>query len=84
MLPCGLLISLCTLRVCRCLKHATLDTGRWLALARQGLSPCKKCQAYLGARVLRLQVPTLQRWNPVRDAPASSLIGSTRYSSARA
>ncbi len=30
--------------------HATLDTGDWLGLTRQGLSPCKKCQALPGAR----------------------------------
>lgn len=29
--------------------HATLDTGGWLDLARQGLSPCKKRQASLAA-----------------------------------
>ena len=28
---------------------ARLDTGGWLALTRQGLSPCKRRQAYLGA-----------------------------------
>jgi len=30
-------------------NHATLNTGGWLNLARQGLSPCKKHQASLGA-----------------------------------
>ncbi len=29
---------------------ARLDTGGWLALTRQGLSPCKRRQACLGAR----------------------------------
>ena len=33
---------------------ATLDTGGWLALPRQGLSPCKAHQASLGALTLRL------------------------------
>jgi len=28
---------------------ATLDTGGWLALSRQGLAPCKMHQASLGA-----------------------------------
>jgi hypothetical protein len=28
---------------------ARLDTGGWRALPRQGLSPCKRRQAYLGA-----------------------------------
>jgi len=31
---------------------ARLDTGGWLALTRQGLSPCKRRQACLGARTL--------------------------------
>lgn len=31
---------------------ATLNTGDWLGLARQGLSPCKMHQAYLGALTL--------------------------------
>lgn len=30
-------------------RDATLDTGGWLALTRQGLSPCKAHQASLGA-----------------------------------
>jgi hypothetical protein len=33
---------------------ARLDTGGWLPLTRQGLSPCKRRQAFLGARTLRL------------------------------
>ena len=33
---------------------ARLDTGGWLALTRQGLSPCKRRQACLGATTLRL------------------------------
>lgn len=33
---------------------ARLDTGGWLALTRQGLSPCKRRQAYLGAITLGL------------------------------
>jgi hypothetical protein len=32
--------------------HATLDTGGWLVLARQGLSPCKMRQASLAAPTL--------------------------------
>ena len=31
---------------------ARLDTGGWLPLTRQGLSPCKRRQAYLGAITL--------------------------------
>jgi len=33
---------------------ARLATGGWLPLPRQGLSPCKRRQAYLGAITLRL------------------------------
>jgi hypothetical protein len=33
---------------------ATLDTGGWLALTRQGLSPCKIRQASLGAITMKL------------------------------
>jgi hypothetical protein len=34
---------------------ARLDTGGWLALTRQGLSPCKIRQAFLGATTLHAQ-----------------------------
>jgi len=34
---------------------ATLDTGGWLTLTRQGLSPCKMHQASLGARTVKLR-----------------------------
>ncbi len=53
--PYGLQDSLCTLRLV-CSQHfscsaadATLDTGGWLDLTGQGLSPCKVHQASLGA-----------------------------------
>jgi hypothetical protein len=36
-------------RLQRSAGHATLDTGGWLDLARQGLSPCKMRQASLAA-----------------------------------
>ncbi len=53
-LPYGLQSSLCTLRLLRSANDtsyivATLDTSGWLSLTRQGLSPCKKRQAALGA-----------------------------------
>jgi len=56
-LPCGLCGSLCTLQLVRSGSHpssptATLGTGGWLGLTRQGLSPCKKRQASLGALTL--------------------------------
>ena len=39
-----------------------LDTGGWLALARQGLAPCKKCRALFGARTFKLRgAPLLAR-----------------------
>jgi hypothetical protein len=54
--PCGLCIALSTLHLfCSQLKKnrsatgARLDTGGWLDLTRQGLSPCKVHQAALGA-----------------------------------
>jgi len=52
--PCGLHDSLCTLyagrsTVCLSLPHTTLNTDGWLNLIRQGLTPCKKNQALLGA-----------------------------------
>jgi hypothetical protein len=34
---------------CDSAMDARLDTGGWLALTRQGLSPCKRRQAFLGA-----------------------------------
>ena len=34
---------------------ARLDTGGWLALTRQGLTPCKRRQACLGAITLRVR-----------------------------
>ena len=56
-LPYGLHGSLCTLQVFRSVRRyrlssygpATLGTGGWLDLTRQGLTPCKKRQACLGA-----------------------------------
>ena len=51
--PCGLQDTLSTLRPsCSPCLHdsamdARLDTGGWLALPRQGLSPCKRRQAFL-------------------------------------
>lgn len=51
--PCGLQDSLSTLRpFCSpCLHGSAMDarlaTGGWLALTRQGLSPCKRRQAFL-------------------------------------
>jgi hypothetical protein len=58
--PYGLQDTLSTLRPsCSPCPHgsamdARLATGGWLALTRQGLAPCKRCQAFLGARTLAL------------------------------
>lgn len=45
--------------------HATLGTGGWLNLTRQGLAPCKKHQALPGAPKLEsqddMQISTLRR-----------------------
>jgi len=52
-LPCGLRGALCTLHPCRSVctsfTGATLGRSGWLDLAPQGLAPCKKRQASLGA-----------------------------------
>ena len=53
--PCGLQDTLSTLRpsCSPCLHGSAMDarlaTGGWLALTRQGLAPCKRRQAFLGA-----------------------------------
>jgi len=53
--PYGLQDSLSTLRpsCSPCLHGSAMDarraTGGWLTLTRQGLSPCKRRQAFLGA-----------------------------------
>ncbi len=39
----------------RSASRARLDTGGWLALARQGLSPCKKVLAEIGADLSRFK-----------------------------
>jgi hypothetical protein len=55
-LPCGLRGALCTLHLVRSvftsLPGATLGRSGWLDLAPQGLPPCKKPQASLGALTL--------------------------------
>jgi hypothetical protein len=59
--PYGLQDSLSTLRpscsppFSDSATDARLDTGGWLALTRQGLSPCKKRRAYLGAITCKLR-----------------------------
>ena len=65
-LPCGLCGSLCTLQLVRSGSQpssptATLGTGGWLGLTRQGLSPCKKRQASLGALTPRFSCALIQR-----------------------
>ena len=57
-LPCGLRGALCTLHPCRsvCTSFTSATRGRsgWLDLTPQGLAPCKKRQASLGALTLAL------------------------------
>lgn len=60
--PCGLQDSLCTLHLFCSPRNtrnsatgATLNTGGWLTLSRQGLAPCKMHQASLGALIAGLQ-----------------------------
>src|SRR5262252_4909072 len=54
---------------------ARLDTGGWLALTRQGLSPCKRRQAYLGAITLAVSRRAL---NDVLEPQAAiGAVGST-------
>lgn len=47
--PYGLVHSLCTLQSRVTLSTATLDSGGWLSLTTPGLTPRKKCRAFLGA-----------------------------------
>ena len=59
-LSCGLRVSLCTLQLtCSVFTSsvavATLGRSGWLILTPQGLSPCKKRQASLGAPAIRFQ-----------------------------
>ena len=51
-------------RLQRSARHATLNTGGWLDLARQGLSPCKKRQASLVAltQILTGVLPVYNLW----------------------
>ena len=44
---------------------ARLDTGGWLALTRQGLAPCKRRQAFLGAITLGVR----RGWKPSPARP---------------
>ena len=79
-LPYGLQSSLCTLRLCRSaftsFINATLGTSGWLNLTRQGLPPCKKRQAALGAhrgRDIRFRMPPTQIPACGTTAPGSSV-----------
>jgi hypothetical protein len=47
---------------------ATLDTGGWLGLTRQGLAPCKKRQASLGALTPRISGKQPRRQETTRSA----------------
>ena len=65
-LPCGLRGSLCTLHLCRSASTsfigATLGRSGWLDRTPQGLAPCTKRQASLGALTLGFS----RRWKGER------------------
>ena len=68
-LSCGLHVSLCTLQLtCSGLPSsvavATLGSSGWLILTPQGLSPCKKRQASLGALTACASAAALERPQP--------------------
>jgi len=71
-LSCGLRGSLCTLHPCcsafTSFTGATLGMSGWLDLTQQGLTPCKKRQASLGALTL-----AVSRANSQREARAEQL-----------
>ena len=48
-------------------QRATLDTGGWLALTRQGLSPCKMHQASLDALTPAFAVGLERSGKPIRQ-----------------
>ena len=51
-----------SLRSSNSATSATLDTGGWLALTRQGLAPCKVHQASLGALTISIsELPKVAR-----------------------
>ena len=59
---------------------ARLDTGGWLTLTRQGLSPCKRRQAYLGAITLGVR----RGWKPQRGTSGGCKPSPARACSAGA
>jgi hypothetical protein len=81
-LPYGLRGSLCTLHLCRSVSTsftgATRGRSGWLNLTPQGLAPCKKRQASLGARTLgvsggwKRERRTSGRWKPSAPRPCSA------------
>ena len=86
--PYGLQDTLSTLRPsCSPCLHgsamdARLDTGGWLALTRQGLSPCKRCQAFLGAITLALTCCRTEAFvgcRAVAPGPCSARLGQRRW-----
>jgi hypothetical protein len=56
---------------------ATLNTGDWLGLSRQGLSPCKMHQAFLGARTMRMSsagIMLIERSDPMAPTRFCSIL----------
>ena len=83
-LSCGLHVSLCTLQLtCSVLPSsvavATLGRSGWLILTPQGLSPCKKRQALLGAhRGRTASCPDRPRTDPGVPFSSTGLFRNTR------
>ena len=78
-LPCGLRGALCTLHLCRSVStsftDATRGTGGWVDLTWQGLAPCKKRQASLGALT-----PAVSRADSRSEARAKAVgVGSSAW-----
>src|SRR5262245_31699214 len=75
-LPYGLRGALCTLHLCRSactsFTDATLGRSGWLDLTPQGLAPCKKRQASLGALTLAVsggeKAPAVSPSAPLRGS----------------
>ena len=84
-LSCGLRVSLCTLQLTcsvftSAVAVATLGRSGWLSLTPQGLSPCKKRQAVLGAhRGRTASCPSRPRTDPGVPFSSTGLFRNTRF-----
>ena len=56
--------------------YATLNTGSWLGLTRQGLSPCKRCRAWPGALPMRFRTCKIAGGRSfLKKAPSLACLG---------